>query len=76
MAEWVSIEQWAECASMERPGIVFEIRNAKGQSLFTACVPEVPNMPFDWTGPPLEFRPVPEPPVKHSTPIPVPKEVP
>jgi hypothetical protein len=70
MFDWISIDHWAECASMERSGIVFEIRNAHGQTLFTACVPEVPNAPFDWTGPPIEFRAVPQPPIRHSSPLP------
>lgn len=72
MVDWISIDQWAECASMERSGIVFEIRNADGQTLMTACVPEVPKAPFDWTAPPLEFRPVPQPPAKRSSPLPSP----
>jgi hypothetical protein len=57
---------------MERAGIVFEVRNAKGQTLLTACMPEMPKAPFDWTGPPIEFRPVPERPAKHSSPLPGP----
>jgi hypothetical protein len=76
MVEWISIEQWAECASMERPGIVFEIRNGQGQSLFAECSRDLPKMPFDWTAPPVEFRPVAEPPARHSLPIPEPKDTP
>jgi hypothetical protein len=72
MVDWIPIDQWAECTRLERPGIVFEIRNAHGQTLHTACLPEVPKAPFDWTAPPLEFRPVPQPPPKHSEPLPSP----
>jgi hypothetical protein len=76
MVEWMSIEQWAECEKLERSGIVFEIRNAHGQSLFAVCTREPPQAPFDWTAPLLEFRPVPEPPVRHSSPLPKPQETP
>lgn len=72
MYDWIPIDQWAECSTMERPGIVFEIRNADGQTLMTACVPEAPKAPFDWTAPPIEFRPVPQPPAQHSEPLPPP----
>jgi hypothetical protein len=72
MVDWIPMDQWAECAKLDRPGIVFEIRNAHGQSLLTACVRDVPKAPFDWTAPPLEFRPVPQAPPKHSEPLPTP----
>lgn len=72
MYDWIPIDRWVECASMERPGIVFEIRNAHGQALTTVCVPELPKAPFDWTAPPLEYRPVPEAPATHSSPLPGP----
>ena len=72
MIEWIPIDQWAECAKMERPGIVFEIRNASGQTLQTTCLPEVPKAPFDWTAPPIEFRPVRQAPARHSSPLPAP----
>ncbi len=72
MVDWIPIDQWVECAKLERPGIVFEVRNGNGQSLLTACVPEVPKAPFDWTAPPIEFRPVPEEPPRHSSPLPGP----
>ena len=72
MVDWIPIDQWVECAKLERPGVVFEVRNAQGQSLFTACTPDKPQAPFDWTAPPLEFRPVPETPPKHSSPLPGP----
>lgn len=73
MSEWVDIAQWARCHDMERPGIIFEIRNAEGLSLFTPCVTPLPEMPFDWKQPALEFRPVEETPPERSTPIPPPR---
>jgi hypothetical protein len=72
MVDWIPIDQWVECAKLERAGIVFEVRNAQGQTLMTACMPETPRAPFDWTAPPIEFRPVPEAPPKHSAPLPEP----
>jgi hypothetical protein len=72
MVDWIPIDQWAECAKLERPGIVFEVRNAQGQTLLTVCTPDKPQAPFDWTAPPFEFRPVPEAPPKHSSPLPGP----
>jgi hypothetical protein len=72
MVDWIPMDQWVECARMERPGIVFEVRNAQGQTLLTACLPEMPKAPFDWTAPPIEFRPVPEAPAEHSSPLPGP----
>jgi hypothetical protein len=76
MAEWISIDQWPDCARMERPGIVFEVRNRDGQSLLTNCTVTLPEQPFDWTSPAVEFRAVPEQPAEHSTPIPPPAEQP
>jgi hypothetical protein len=73
MSEWIAIAQWRDCAQMARPGIIFEIRNADGQSLFTHCVDPLPKMPFDWNSPPVVFRAIPEPKAEHSTPIPPPK---
>ena len=73
MSEWMAIEQWERCVEMARPGIVFEIRNAEGLSLFTPCVTPLPKPPFDWKSPGIEFRAVFEPPPQHSTPIPPPK---
>jgi hypothetical protein len=73
MGEWMAIAEWQRCLEMARPGIVFEMRNAAGQSLFTPCVPVVPSTPFDWTSPPLKFRAVREAPPEHSAPIPPPK---
>lgn len=72
MSEWLAIMEWQRCQELARPGIVFEIRNADGLSLFSPCTPEVPEAPWDWKTPPLEFRPVPETPPERSTPIPAP----
>jgi hypothetical protein len=57
---------------MERPGIIFEVVNADGRSLFTQCVDPLP-MPFDWTSPPMHFRAVAEHRPRHSSPIPKPE---
>jgi len=72
MGEWIAIDQWANCAALERPGFVFELRNEEGLSLFTVCAPALPQIPFDWRSPPVAFRLVPEPPPVRSSPIPPP----
>ena len=72
MGEWIAIEQWADCQHLARPGFVFEIRNAAGQSLFTSCGPLLA-LPFDWSATPVRFRLVREPPPQRSAPIPPPK---
>jgi hypothetical protein len=71
MGEWIDMDRWVDCASMERPGIIFEVVNADGQSVFTPCVAEVP-VPFDWTSQPIKFRPIEEPEPRHSDPLPLP----
>lgn len=73
MSDWMAIAQWAECQRLAQPGVIFEIRNAEGQTVFTPCVMPLPAMPFDWKSPPLVFRAVPEPPPRRSSPIPPPK---
>ena len=73
MTGWIPIAQWLDCVQMERPGIIFEIRNADGQSLFTKCVAPLPPMPFDWKSPPVKFRAIAQPKPTHSNPIPRPK---
>jgi len=73
MSEWLAIAQWHECVKLARPGIVFEIRNAEGQSMLTPCVQPPPQAPFDWRSPPLQFRAVAEPKPQRSSPIPSPK---
>ena len=72
MGEWLAISDWERCVEMARPGIVFEIRNAEGLSLFTPCVVPLPEIPFDWTTPALEFRAIVEGAPEHSAPIPPP----
>jgi hypothetical protein len=72
MSEWTGIAQWQQCQAQAHPGVVFELRNAEGQSLFTACVPQVPPAPFDWKSPPIEFRVVAAPRPQHSNPMPPP----
>ena len=73
MSEWLAIAEWQRCLEMQRPGIVFEIRNGEGSSLFTPCAVPMPPMPFDWKSPPTEFRPVAEAAPEHSAPLPEPK---
>ena len=73
MGEWIAIALWQHCAELAKPGIVFEVRNADGQSLLTPCVQPLPKAPFDWTSPAKEFRAVPEAPPEHSAPLPAPK---
>jgi len=73
MSEWIAISQWQECTKLARPGIIFELRNAEGQSMFTPCVVPVPATPFDWKSPAVEFRPIPQPKPQHSSPMPAPK---
>lgn len=69
--DWIDFDRWPECRAMERPGIVFEVENAEGQSLLTPC--SVPlELPFDWTSAPTRFRPVEEPKPRHSNPLPPP----
>ena len=66
------IDEWVRCTELARPGIVFELRNDQGQSLFTPCVQPAPTPPFDWQVPPTEFRAVPEPQPSRSDPLPKP----
>jgi hypothetical protein len=73
VGEWMAIAQWHECERLKRPGIVFEIQNAEGLSLFTQCTPAVPQVPFDWRSPPVRFRAVVQERPRHSEPIPAPK---
>lgn len=73
--EWIAIEQWEQCRDMARPGIVFEIRNGAGNSMFTPCIIPLPAAPFDWTSGPTAFRAVSEKDINpgHSAPLPAPK---
>ena len=70
VADWVDISKWHECAAMERPGVVFELRNSEGQSLFAPCSPDLPALPFDWKSPPVVFRAVVTQKPQHSGPMP------
>jgi hypothetical protein len=73
MSEWMAIAQWHECVRLAGPGVVFEIRNAEGQSMLTQCVQPLPQVPFDWKSPPLHFRAMVAERPRHSSPIPAPK---
>jgi hypothetical protein len=75
MDEWISFDRWAECATMQRPGYVFEVINSDGQRLVTQCEPNLP-MPFDWRSAPLRFRLVPAAQPRHSDPLPSPSRRP
>ncbi|MFC6487673.1 hypothetical protein [Nitratireductor sp. GCM10026969] len=72
MGEWIDYSRWPECPAMERPGLVFEVRNGQGQVMLTRCEVPLP-MPFDWTSAPVRFRVIEEPKPRHSTPIPPPR---
>jgi hypothetical protein len=73
VGEWLAIEEWAKCAEMARPGIVFEVRNAEGLTLLTPCTAARPPTPFDWRTPGIEFRAVVEAPPQRSAPLPPPR---
>lgn len=72
MGDWKPIADWAQCAEMAKPGIIFELRNADGQSMYSSCETIVPALPVGWKSPPKEFRPVRQPPPQHSSPMPPP----
>jgi len=42
----MNIDDWQRCLDLQKPGIVFEIRNADGQTMMTRCT--VLAMPCDW----------------------------
>jgi hypothetical protein len=73
MGEWIDFDRWHECIRMERPGIVFEVSNEEDRRLITRCLAPL-EVPFDWDSPPVRFRAVPEPPPRHSAPIPGPRQ--
>ncbi|MXQ12542.1 hypothetical protein [Microvirga makkahensis] len=75
MSDWIAFDLWNECARMERPGYVFEVKNEEGQSLFTGCTVPL-RLPADWKSPPMVFRLIEEPKPRHSTPIPAPLQKP
>ena len=72
VSAWIEVAQWNDSRPLARPGVVFEIQNADGQSMLTAYVVPMPKAPFDWKSPPLRFRVVVEPAPRHSEPIPPP----
>ena len=72
MGEWISIERWQDCLELARPGIIFEISNAEGNSMFTPCVLPMPPAPHNWKSAAVRFRAIPEPAPRHSTPLPAP----
>lgn len=71
MGEWIDFDRWPECASMERPGIVFEVQNEDGRTLTTDCIVPLPS-PFDWKSGPVRFRIVEQERPRHSEPLPPP----
>jgi hypothetical protein len=72
MGEWIAIVDWQKCLDLARPGVIFEIRNRDGESLFSPCTVSLPTLPFDWKSPAVEFRAIPEPTPQHSSPMPGP----
>lgn len=72
MGDWIDFSQWQDCARMERPGLVFEVRNGEGRSLLTECTVPL-RLPDDWASPPAQFRMVPAPVLRRSNPIPKPQ---
>jgi hypothetical protein len=73
VGEWMAIAQWHECERLKRPGIIFEIQNAEGLSLFAPCTQTMPPAPLGWKSPPVRFRAVVQERPRHSEPIPPPK---
>jgi hypothetical protein len=55
MSDWIDFDQWHNCARMERPGFVFEVRNGEGRSLLTPCTVPL-QLPFEWRSLPVDFR--------------------
>lgn len=70
---WMPIAQWNDSRALAKPGVVFEIQNADGETMLTSYVVPMPAAPFDWKSPPLQFRVVVEPAPRHSDPIPSPR---
>jgi hypothetical protein len=71
MSDWIDFDRWKECSEMARPGFIFEVSNAGGQSLFSPCVNPL-RLPWDWASAPVRFRLVEAPSPRHSSPIPKP----
>jgi hypothetical protein len=74
MGEWLAFAQWPLCREMARPGIIFEVQNGAGQSLFTPCVVALTELPLDWKSPPIRFRAITEPAPRRSAPLPPPQK--
>jgi hypothetical protein len=72
MSDWIDFDQWHNCARMERPGFVFEVRNGEGRRLLTPCTVPL-QLPFEWRSPPVDFRLVEAPKPRRSNPIPKPQ---
>ncbi len=72
MDGWLPMENWPECRRLEKPGIIFEVQNAEGASMFLQCVVPFPGQPWDWTSPPQRFRAVPLRKPTPTSPIPGP----
>ena len=72
MSDWIDFDQWHNCARMERPGFVFEVRNGEGRSLLTPCTVPL-QLPFEWRSPPVDFRLVKALKPRRSNPIPKPQ---
>ena len=72
MSEWLAIAQWHDCEKLTRPGIVFELKNAEGQTMLSPCVAQVPAHLSTGNRPPVMFRAVEAPKPRHSEPMPPP----
>lgn len=72
MSDWIDFDRWKECPQMQRPGYVFEIRNAQGRSILTECDVTL-QLPPGWASAPVQFRLVKAPAPRRSTPIPKPR---
>jgi hypothetical protein len=73
MSAWIPIDRWAECEQLQRPGIIFELQNLEGRSLFSSCTLTLPALPFDWKSAPVRFRVVQERKPEHSGDLPAPQ---
>jgi hypothetical protein len=72
MGEWIEFDRWRECVALERPGIIFEVTNSEGLSLFTPCVQSL-QTPSGWKSGPVRFRAISATPPRRSSPIPEPQ---
>jgi hypothetical protein len=72
MDAWLPMDRWPECRALEKPGIVFEVQNADGDSMVLACELPFPGAPWDWRSPPIRFRAIGLPKPRPTSPIPGP----